>query len=280
MCPAENFRPLYNPKQDKVNQLWNIVLLTATGNLACCIVTFSAHYFLFPTDPAYPVYFFLRNISLPSFTRFTVYITFGVAHTYFIFRRVTGFMLLANMNISLVIFFWGILKTEFRTGQKGNNYKTVSAFRSADRISVHFRALQLVMRYFNNSLSIGVPIAHALVMLLSMYCQVLLIKYGRDLPVINLVIIISTWLIGEITWMFTLHAGATLTRNSTRCIGSWTKYGVWSTKKELVQMRKFRKSCCPLAIRHSTFFVIRRASLLGFLRLVTRYTFKALLTVK
>lgn len=85
----------------------------------------------------------------------------------------------------------------------------------------------------------------------------------------------------QTTWFLALHGAAIMYINSKKTIESWKSNGEWwGSRSNQAIMRKFKKSCRPMKVGYKNHFTYKRNSILNYLRVLYRGTFRALCTLK
>lgn len=113
--------------------------------------------------------------------------------------------------------------------------------------------------------------------LFSVFGSCLLIHFSRILTFVIIFVLIS-WTSGLFAfWVVTLKFGGFYFVQSIKTIKSWKKFN-W-TKRDILYIQKFAKSCRPLKIGDQSRFTFNNLSVFCFIRVVTRGIIRALLTL-
>jgi len=198
-----------------------------------------------------------------------------------------SFCFLTDNIMRTVFLFWGLISRELRIGHDIFRH-TSHKLRTFPNVVIYFKALQLVVNLLNKSVGVNAPISHVIVSVLCLYCQMSLVLLWKKLTKLNKTIILLTWICGQVIWMGTLHVSGYLVKSSTKTIQSWKKMsyvgglgGNWkSTRREYGLMIRYNKSCKHLAIKYENIFMIKRSTILSFLKTLSRRMIRTLLTLK
>lgn len=189
------------------------------------------------------------------------------------------------LTLACLMLFYGVLIVpfiilEFRVGRNPSSYYACHELRKPPLLWNAWRIVQIVQLKINDLLCpLLVPTQFFIgkMVVLIMY---MLIKYGSTLPSHIRIMWILWATIGAIFWSLILLMGGYIHLYGSKILDSW-KYHKWSnlTKFEKKAMSKFRKSCCPLSIAHGKTYVIKRLTVLKFIRGIIAGIFRALLTI-
>jgi len=120
---------------------------------------------------------------------------------------------------------------------------------------------------------------NGVVMLISMYCYFVLIRFWSDLKLVSKALLLLWTVLITSSWLVGLEIGKILLIKGNKVLGS-CKGDIWGNRRENKTMKKFNRSCKPVLICYGKQFVIGRVSLFVFCRGVTRGTCRLLLTTK
>lgn len=234
---------------------------------------FSAHYLFFPTNHLYPSRYL---VNIPGLGPFVYIISFFLCF-YTVSKVACSFQFMAD-NILLMFFvFWDLMTKEMRVGQ--TRYKVSNRIREIPTIIYYHRALELFQKLVMDSVGILLPVAHWIVIKLCLYSQVTLILKWHQLDKLTIAMLMFCWTSGQSMWLFALHFCGRVMKESEKTILSWkTPLGInWGSVEDAHYMSKFRKSCKPMVINYQHLIVLKRSSILKFLKTVCRGTLRALL---
>lgn len=156
-------------------------------------------------------------------------------------------------------------------------YRTDPSLRTTCNIQVMIRALQLLHEHTLNFLGIWLVIGNGYFMYTVIFCSAVLMCYWSELLPIPKVMLCGICLIFLGFWLFLLELGRYFFVKGAKTMRSW-KVCKWGSNTK--QMIKFQKSCRPILLSWGTQFVIRRATVLNFLRGIVRGTFRTLIVMK
>lgn len=156
--------------------------------------------------------------------------------------------------------------------------RTPTHFRTAENIRITYRTLQLLHYHHMSYTSVLLFPVHWLTSKMIMFCGSKLIKYHKVMsPVVRRMM--GTWTsVGLISWVIALEQTGYMQQYSQRAISSWQRYN-WGTDEDNKLMSKFRKSCRPMVFAYGKLFVVKRITVLTFLRSIGKNMFKAYVAV-
>ncbi len=188
-------------------------------------------------------------------------------------------------TISCVIFLYGVIIVpfivlEFRIGRNPFKYFACCELRKPPLLWSAWRTVEILQLKINDLLGVILIPCQFLFGKLVVLITFMIIKLGHELSTSE-IIMFSLWAVGSgLTWSLILLMGGYIHMFGRKILESW-KYHKWIglTKVEKKQMKKFRKSCCPLSISYGKAYVIKRLTVLKFIRGIIAGIFRALLTI-
>lgn len=276
-----NFRPAYNPNADKINRIWNLISL----NLTICFIfspfLFTAHYFIFPHDPSYPYTNLTESFSKNSIFHLTIYFTYGILNFYLTTKMHFIFLFLIDFLFLSFFILVRFITKELRLGRRAT-YKTSLLLRTPNNITKYYRSLQLLFIPFNQSLTLLNVWAHLLMLIFSVFLQVNLVVHWNSIGGWMKTIFITLLCSSNSIWLCSLEVLGRLGVQSTKTIKSWTNTSAnfKLNRMDRIFLKKFQLSCKPIMISYRGFYVVRRSTILAFLKMTNRLTFRTLLTFK
>ena len=181
-----------------------------------------------------------------------------------------GFLIAAYFSVFLKIF-----PREFKPNQK--QYNTINALRCPNNLPVQYRSLEVLHK---NALEIAAPCIIPIQVIftnLCLFCNFTLITQWNKMNTVTKAVLLLWTCAVLVAWITGLQFGGWMRLKSIQVLRSWYFYE-WS-KADMKYMRRFQRSCKPLAIRVGKMYCIKRNSVLTFLRGIVRGTFRALLTL-
>lgn len=267
-----DFVPEFNPNSSPTVRLIDIfgllifVAMVSTGFLNVMF------YIMFPFTPNLPASTFLDPSSPWYFHAFL--------------QIFTNYNTLVNyVNLTAVVepvYIYGVvvvplLVKEFRVGL--DRYKTISALREPVQLRVIYRAVQILQGTVNDVLGRFLVPMQSVATLLFIFCSFVIIRHGNRLDKLTFVLMISWALLALIFWSAALIIGGYIFLKGTKTINSWKRYQ-WSSPRERKIMMKWAASCRPITISYGRMFIMKKSSLLIFIRGLCRGLMRTLLTIK
>lgn len=219
----------------------------------------------------------ILDTDLPVIIRFSVSY---ILNFYLIF-----IMYLNLCTATCLIFIYGVLIVpfvllEFRVDRNPSKYFACHELRMPPMLCNAWRTVQTLQQTFNDLIGIILVPTQFFCGKLVVVVAFLIIKQGNELPMSKRVMW-TTWAIClGLFWSLVLLMGGYIHMYGRKILVSW-KYHKWIglTKVERKMMSKFRKSCYPLSISYGKTYIIKRLSVLKFIRGITAGIFRALLTI-
>lgn len=264
------FLPSFQPNKSRYMKFMDIGILLISLFFIFCDVLFTLFFIAYPTLPH------LFGSLLPSDKLFLL----PILHLYHVYSN-TILLTQIYLNVT-VMFIYGcvylpIVIPELRLGR--SKYRTSNALRKPDTLIWVYRMVQIIQEVVNQLVGRLLVPSQALFTLEFIFGCYTIIRHTRDLLLIA-VLTISIWsIVPSLLWAGFLYSGGYLNSSGRKILNSW-KYHHWPNKQVKQSMSKFVRSCRPLALCYGTIFVIRRQTLLIFLRGLIRGLMRALLTTK
>lgn len=271
---AGDFRKGYDPNKNRQNWLWDKLSLFTMIAYSAAVPIFSAHFFLFPADPVYPI---CQVVTLPYIGP-VAYITFSIVVVYTICKVLCTLQFMSENVILYYFVFWELLYHELRMAQP--KYKVSNNLRKFPNIVYIHRSLHLFLGMLNSSQGLIFPVTHSIVIKMSVFIQVSLIRKWAQLDNLTICLLLFSWLSGQSIWLGALHFAGRMVRESKNTVITWKAENVWGSRADTKFMGKFRKSCPPMTINYHNVYKLKRSSILKFLKTVCRGALRALLAIK
>jgi len=234
-------------------------------------------YFLFTSllvyDPTIAI--FLGDLIPTQYFTFPTKTLVILFHGYLLLVAHVGILLVGESIIVYGCYITPIIILELSIGR--SSYRMHESIRNFSNIQIVYRSLQVLHANALSITGIYIVISNALFMVTSVYCNFVLIRYWNRLEMLSKgqLLIWSFLFIGA--WAFVMELGRFLFAKGSKSLRSWNG-DKWGNVRENKLMKKFCRSCKPIAVCNGRQFVIGRVSILVFFRGVTRGTFRALLT--
>lgn len=249
---------------------------------------FSCHYFIFPWDAAYGYGHLYRLLIGPkpetSVNGLVLYLMYGVFNTYVTTKTYFGLGFIPD-TLSLCFFvFSPIIAKEIKIGSATNSYKSIGALRKIPNLPFCYRTLQILLTLFIESHGLMVVVGMVLMLKLSVCIQLSLRYQWKVLINILRVLLIGSLIVGNGIWMCSMHMLGRLSVSSKKSIKSWMKINnktvFLGSRKELRYMKAFTRSCPCLKIGYCNVYHVKRASMLLYVKQVSRATLKSMLAIQ
>lgn len=184
---------------------------------------------------------------------------------------------------SVLIVFNGTIVVPFISGEFNVNrgqYQAREMLRQPPQLYKAWRISQVVILHINSAIGFIYLSMHLLVAKLIMFSMFMTISDFDRLSTFKITMYITWSILAGVVWCATLHIGGSLHSSTTRTITSW-KTDRWSgiSKEGRKYMKKFSKSCVPLALAYGRVFVTKKLTVLKFGKALMRGMFRALLTL-
>lgn len=190
-----------------------------------------------------------------------------------------------NICVPLVFVFYcravlmRILLPEFRLGQPGSKYLAHDSFRQPSNFTIMYRSCQIIFMISNQLFGKCLVPVQAFSTLLFVFCNYTLIRHCDMLAPSAQIIMIIWAVFTPMFWALVLVVGGYVHSIGLKNLRSWEQCS-WNSARDAKIMKKFALSCQPLKICFGSMFVIRRVSLMVFVKGVTRSLMRALLTLE
>lgn len=272
----EKYLPKFNPNSSKLSYFveCSIVII----GLAFALMVF-INCILILKHPASPnlIGSVLINQSYPSLI---IYLVCYIQPCYLILL-----MHLHLCTIACAMFLYGVLIVpfiilEFRVGRNPSSYYACHDLRKPPLLWISWRTVQILQLKINDLLCPLLVPTQFLFGKMVVLITFMLFKYGSSLPPSKRIIWILWATMGCIFWSLILLMGGYIHLYGKKILNSW-KYHKWNnlTKVQKKCMSKFRKSCYPWSVSHGKTYVIKRLTVLKFIRGTIAGIFRALLTL-
>ncbi len=264
--------PDFNPNKSKYIKQVDFGAFGITLCLALMLCTTFVFVLTFPNVPP-----LLGNV-LPTNTIYLVPLIY-IYPQYVAFYGYINFAIIIVSVYMLGMIYIPLVVAEFRVGRKNYDYDTLDILRHPNNITDVYRAVEMLQNRFNElagKLLLPFQTIATLLFVLSGYC---LIRKREEMVFVELLILV-TWVIGApLIWGLFLTMSGYFHSNGNKILSSWKRYD-WGSKQNNRYMCRFRKLCQPMKICNGKMFVIRKISLMVFIRGLPRGLLRALLTSK
>lgn len=107
----------------------------------------------------------------------------------------------------------------------------------------------------------------------------MILKHGSEMDKISVAVLVSWGIAAATFWGVILIMGGGLYLNGNNLLLSWKYHSNWPDKFQKEVFHKFRRSCRPFVLNYGRWYVIKRLTVLKFVRSLCRGIFKALLAL-
>lgn len=268
-----------DPNTCKDNRYFDMTILFINKVCPFISVFIGCHSFIYPEWPTYLTTLFDEG-TLP----FSIRILFSLLVIYIILGCWAILQILLLFLLTNFCYTWEILK-EFAC-QDGRSWSkhtfahqhASAGFRSFANIRFHYTQLEILQICFLDIFGVLYVPVNIIATNLALFCNYTLIKRWEELDAAGATILII--------WSTLSFIGPPMIYG---IVGSLRNLGVkvllsmkdadWGSKSQNVQMKKYVKGCDPLNYGLGKMFVIKRSTVLVFVRTVSRGTFRTLLAL-
>ncbi|CAL8125329.1 unnamed protein product [Orchesella dallaii] len=267
----QRYLPYYDPNQEMTSILIEAMLAMIGCFVALMLLLTSLFFFLFPRTSC------LIGSIIPDDT--FILIRFPIVY---IFPQYMTVSTISTASFLIIIMYLygtiGIpfIVKEFRLGRKC--YASLASLRKPKNLMLAYRTAQILHEKFRLIFQYLIVPTQFIITNLFIFCCVMIIKFGQSLKPSSRFMLVSWALFGITFWASYLWLGGYLYLNGNRVLKSW-KYHPWNSRAEKNLMSKFQKSCRPIMIHYGRTYVIKKVTVLKFLRGISRGVLRTLLTV-
>ncbi|CAL8085446.1 unnamed protein product [Orchesella dallaii] len=275
---SETYMPTYNPNACPINQFIGLVLTVAGIFLILFsfLVGFQAvmvpHMAIFYTSLFTPSFLFSTPVG------FTIYILNVINYVWQTLMLYAFIIVLCDVILGVAPQFILLLREYICRPLKYQ--KAIQEFRSVKNLPMLYRHMQILNILILDIVSFVIIPLQTISSYLAIYCNFVLIKQRNNMS-LGLTTILSLWMaMSMIATLLLLEIAASLYQLTKKALISMKQKRNWGTQRDRKYMGKFVKSCRPLSIGYGKTYVIRKGSVLKFLKFVARGTFRTLLALK
>jgi hypothetical protein len=235
--------------------------------------------FIFFIRPEFPG--FLGRIAI-TYIKEPWYIVYMFLAFSYGFHIVTGFNIFMGTAFSLIpvvigaanVLPFGMVELNLRR----KAFKTESSVRTSQKMNLIYREVQVVLLLVNSVYGCLLIPMQTLITKFLMFITIVQSSYSDRIEN-SMKIIMGFWMVSvPWIWICVLEIAGNIYMHGERVLMSW-KYYEWRNKQQRKFMSKFRKSCKPIMIHHGRAYIIRRKTVLKFIRGLVKGIFRTLLTL-
>jgi hypothetical protein len=175
---------------------------------------------------------------------------------------------------SYVVVIIPLVYVELAKGRK--SYKTISSLRWGGNLVLEYRKLEVLHLNLNDAFGWLILPQLTLIGDAILFCNYALISIGDELDGMTATVLVTFAAGLMVTWVSVLEAGGVFHKQAIELQKSW-KFSKWTTKRETLTMKQFRKSCRPLGIRSGGVFCVKRLTGQEFVQGIVSGTLRILL---
>lgn len=267
--------PRHHPNKSKYNTFIDSTLFCGFCGFVFMMMIQCLFILWFPRSPM------LFGSILPNSTDpYTVglHILFLVSQIYF--SIVSYQTLFLNLAIALIYgaFILPFISNELRLCRK--RYHSISKTRESATLIHVYRSVEVFHNVLNNYIGVYLLITQFLITILFCFTGFMVMKHSKHMSRAALILLISWAIAGPFVWSCCLVLGGYLHSHGHKLLISWKNYQrSWRYCEERKIMEKFRNSCRPLCLAYKTVYILKRVSLLLFIKHLSRGIMRALLTL-
>lgn len=182
----------------------------------------------------------------------------------------------ATMVVVLALVEFPFLK-ELRVGRKASAYQTNSKLREMNNLIRIYKGAEILLARTNVIVGFVLFPLQSICTMICVFSAFEVIKHRDDLG-IEIVLVLLIWaVVTPLGWAGVLIIGGVVHSEGNKILASWKQFP-WRNARERVIMGKFRRSCMPLRIAWGRIFIVRRTSLMVFVRGLSRGIMRCLLS--
>ncbi|CAL8127904.1 unnamed protein product [Orchesella dallaii] len=266
------YYPSLDPNKSKVSLLLDIGFIIILFSFILLTIIYWIFVITFPNSPN------LFGNLLPHNAPLLIVILVGLHPCHI--------MLIAYMNVfvfCLTLYLYGFIVIPFvafelRLGRK-KRYYAVDQLRRPQMLIYTYRTVQLLQQRVNQILGYILIPSQTIMGKIVVFSAFTVFKNGDRMKLTSIALLGGWSVVMAFTWCTILLMGGYLHLYGERILLSW-KYHEWESRREKTIISKFRKSCKPTDLRFGNTYVIRRISVLKFIRQLTRGFSRLMLMAK
>lgn len=158
-------------------------------------------------------------------------------------------------------------------------YKSISTLREPDTLMLAYRTSQVLHGKALSVVSFFLLPTQTIVYKMVIFTSYMMLKYGQEMDRTSIAKLIGWTALSGLFWGAVLVMGGNLHYHGNNVLLSWRYHNQWKDKFQKKIMNKFRKSCKPFQMNYGKTYVIKRLTVLKFMRSLSRGILKALLAL-
>lgn len=217
-------------------------------------------------------------IPLKYYSFYTVGLITVLYHSYLMLNYELA-MCSAGLCATIYLFYLIMLIQEVQLNYK-KGFKTRKCFRNPQNLRIFYRSLQILHENILCFMGPYISLLYALFTVFLIFVFITFILFWSHLDSILIAFMFICGLGTFVFWMLLLQVGKYLWITGNKVFDSWGKVGFDCSALEKKAMKKFRRSCKIILIRHGNVLVIGRMSQFVYIQTLIVYTCKIFLAAK
>lgn len=268
---SDSYLPDFQRDTSKVNYFHDLLQLNNLVSMAGAAGMFSAFYVL-DTSGALFVGSLLPSGLFLSPLKFILLLM----HIYHAVVGCAASAVFAILMIQYGFYVAMFYTVELRLGLKSEKYRAIQKIRENPQILREtYRAFRVLHTSFLHVVGVFLFLSNYLFMISTIYLNFVLLRYWKNLKTFAKAPLLIDDFVGLFVWTGLMELGRILFQRGNKVINSWKPKLVDKSLEGKV-MKRFRLSCKPLVLAYGKTLELKRGSILGFYKAVTRGTFRAL----
>lgn len=263
--------PSFKPNQSTNMKKVDFCIIGLTISIIMIAATTVLFFIISPNTPGLPGNVLPTNSWLlfpliyvfPIYTVIYCYITIGIV-------TVSAFIL-GTVYIPLLV-------RELPVGKHDHKYSANENLRSPSNIIHVFMTVEILQTKINQLCGVLLLPFQTVITLLFAFSGYVVIRHRDKIGTVPFVLMVSWVTFAPAVWGLLLVMGGYLHSNGLKILNSWKRH-TWNSKAEKKLMNKFAKSCRPIMICHQKMFIIRKISVLLYVKSMSRNLVRTLLTL-
>ena len=265
--------PDFDTENDKLNLFIDTILLL-DFLFGLCLTVLMTLYCLY--DPRAVI--FIGSMIPEEYFHFTLKILVILFHSFVLIGACLHVTIFGGIILVYLFYVTVFLARELRMGER-MEYMTTDSLRVSMNIRKVYRSFQVLNGNFMSFFGIFVFFFHSGFTVEIIYSIYILFRFWHTWDNVTKAPLIIG-IPGQMGfWSIVLWLGGYLYIKGVKLLKSWERSSWGMGVKEDKIMQKFRRSCEPIVIKHGKQWVIKRVTLLGFIKGITRGSGRALLTL-
>lgn len=251
--------PYYNPGKSQLLVITNTLALANFITTIGCSICQCLFFIYYPTTSVYFGNLFPTGLSKHWLLLIHLPCMFSVfVNNITVCVPLTVMLYFGTLFVSFIV-------REFKHGRISTFYKCSLKFRQTRQLTINYRSVQIILSLYNSLFgNILVP-AQGTVTLEVIFTCYFLIRHSDILAFSNLLVMVMWGCVCSGGWLAIIVSGGYLHSHGIKILQSWKRYQ-WNSNYERKFMKKFEASCTPFAICQGKVYVVKRVSMMVYIR--------------